>query len=624
MLSLTEKTRISESRPGKANILLACIISISLLLSASSASLAFAAAGVPAEKLKSLPLVKERSVSTFVASTGAPGQGVAVNVIFPEKPRFKEGAPLAVVVPGGDKASGLTFTMHAAQVGFAEVRFAFPGGGLKAFHSDGSWDNRGKASLEVLRDVLLFASGKKPDRKGRKIQDLVPTRLDSSNVGAVGWDNGANALLVAMSKYPMDLNFIKWVTFYESPVGALLSTGALGTTHELIVNSHYRQGSAATGRCTLDFSKLSYDPESFKDREALEKKGLTAIKGVLFFDENKNGVWEESTEFALPYSIEPGVEKQFYAPEIISAAISRKLFNARTGGLNSALNSPQGLALLTALKAREGQSGGGKRKGKKKKAGFASIIKDKFTERPPDFMTPGFEPGSQKKPDLLAGLGDALKPGAAANYTAPSELASLLQTTENGWPKSIAKLEEAEKFFELRDGSLYIKQLVIQYPDLLVTLVGTKIDHHQRQPDNPHIALHYNTWIGSKAPWVRLNPDPKYVGFVADMNPTNFVYNAPNATIDAHIIRKHLEQEGFIPDYIFVQAAICELADRVQTGNRDAQLATVLNDYMNEAVKHLKLEKLMKEAKDKVEKKTTSAKKPKKDDDFDGFDDMDD
>jgi hypothetical protein len=383
--------------------------------------------------------------------------------------------------------------MHAAQSGFAEVRFAFPGGGLKQFHSGGSWDERGPDSQKALRDILMFAHGEKQDKKGKTISELVPTKLDVNNIGAVGWENGGNVLIVTLAKFPLDLGFMRWISFYESPIGPLLSPSVLGTTKELSINSHYRQGSAATGTCLVDWRKLCWASDIFRDRTEHLGLGRDPSRGVLFFDENGNRVWEESAEFPIAHFTEPGGERKYYAPEITQALIRLKLFPHKR------------------------------------------------------------------------------------------------------WPKRVATLAETEKFFQERDGSQYVKQIPLQYPDMLVTIFGSRLDHEQRQPDHPHIALLYNLWLASKPKWVRLNPDPNYVGFIADMNVGNFVENKPDASIDAATIETHLEPEGFIPDYKYMEAAISELADRIKKNNLKPKLMTVLVDYQNEPMKKYRKEMLEKQ-----------------------------
>ncbi|MDZ4832437.1 MAG: hypothetical protein SGJ27_01420 [Candidatus Melainabacteria bacterium] len=448
---------------------------------------------LPPDSIKNLPMAKEESISTYIPSEVAPETGIAVNIIYPETPRYKEGAPVVVVAPGGLGPSGLRFTMHAAQSGFAEVRFAFPGGGLKQFHSGGSWDERGPDSQKALRDILMFAHGEKQDKKGKTISELVPTKLDVNNIGAVGWENGGNVLIVTLAKFPLDLGFLRWISFYESPIGPLLNPSVLGTTKELSINPHYRQGSAATGTCLVDWRKLCWASDIFRDRTEHLGLGRDPSRGVLFFDENGNKVWEESAEFPIAHFTEPGGERKYYAPEITAALTRLKLFPNKR------------------------------------------------------------------------------------------------------WPKRVATLAESEKFFQERDGSQYVKQIPLQYPDMLVTIFGSRLDHQQRQPDHPHIALLYNLWLASKPKWVRLNPDPNYVGFIADMNVGNFVENKPDASIDAATIESHLEPEGFIPDYKYMEAAISELADRTKKNNLKPKLTTVLVEYQNEPMKKYRKEILEKQ-----------------------------
>lgn len=121
------------------------------------ASTTNAAPDIPEDSTKVLPLAPEQSVSTFLPCTSAPGNGLAVNIIYPQKPRYKEGAPIAVVIPGGDAPSGLNLSIHGAQVGFIEVRFSFPGGGVGAFKSGGYNDYRG-AKSQKLCEMYYFLS----------------------------------------------------------------------------------------------------------------------------------------------------------------------------------------------------------------------------------------------------------------------------------------------------------------------------------------------------------------------------------------------------------------------------------------------------------------------------------
>jgi hypothetical protein len=425
-------------------------------------------------------MVPEKSVSFFIPSEAAPGTGLAVNVIYPPKPRYAEGAPVVVVVPGGEESSSLDFSMHAAQAGFVEVRFAFPGGGKEGFRSGGTYDFRGQQCQIALQDVLRFAAGKLNDTKGRAIGELVPVKVLTSNLGAVGWSNGGNILLVTLSKFA-DLKNISWLAFYETPLGSLFYPTSLGGNTDFVANRHYRLGSAATGEPAVDYRKLRWQPESQKAPGSHKKLGQPEVPGVLFFDENGNNVWEESFEFALPYSANAFSPKQIYPPQVTSALARLKVFG-----------------------------------------------KD--------------------------------------------------------WAPQVATHAESEAYFRERDGSYYVKTVAKAMPHLMVTIFGSQIDHLQTQADHPHVALQYNTWLTGGNKWTRLNPDAVYVGQVAGMNARNFTANVPNESVDASDLEKFLEPEGLVPDFIYMDAAIAELADRKKQNNFTATaLAAPLISYNNGA-----------------------------------------
>ena len=457
---------------------------ILVALSQCHRSLAVETEGIPETSLKVPPMGPEKSISTYLPSPTAPGQGLAVNVIYPTRTRYKEGAPVVVVASGGEAASGLEFSTHASQSGFAEVRFAFPGGGKAGFASSGTYDFRGPASQQALRDVLLFAAGKKVDAQGRTINKLVPAKLYNSTVGLIGWSNGGNIALITLAKAASQLNFVGWMAFYETPLGSMFFPPALGGASDFVQNKHYREGSAATGKPLVDYRKLAYQAVGQKNIGMHKKLGQPEISGVLFFDENGNKLWEEDTEFAFPYASYTGLNKQIYPPAVTQAMQRVGLF-------------------------------------------------------------------------------------------------------KEGWPSTVATLPESQKYFDERDGSTYLSDLAKARPDLLVTVVGSQLDHLQRQPDNPHIPLNYNGWLSNRLKFVRLNPDPVYVGAVSGMNLANFRNNKPNSSIDASDINAYLEPEGLVPDYIYIESAIAELSDRRKANNYKRTLEAPIVMYFNGALPSL-------------------------------------
>lgn len=542
------------------------IISLSLVVILSfacSAGLfeAFAAASaeIPGESFKTLPMVQERSVSTYVPSEVAPDGGLAVTLSYPTMTRYEDGAPVVVLIPGSGKASGLRFTIHAVQTGFVEVKFAFPGGGLKKFHSGGSWDNRGKDSQKALRDVLLYASGKKKDFKGRTIQDIIPRKVNTQNIGMMGWHDGFNIAVITLVRFHPVLGFVKWLTSFESPIGAIMLPSNLGTNQELNLNKHYKEGSAATGKIDIDFSKIAWYADGFRNRSQRSKQKLHTPKGVLFFDDNENGKFDELTEFPLNYGVIPGVEKQFYAPEITEALKRSEIFMAWVEKEVDEETKKKEEAKARAEAAAQ------------KKGASKLLSKLPFKKDPPPVSTKTSSPNS----------GTA---GPSGELTAAEEEFFKNKELKEVWPKQVAKLKESEAYFNDRDASLYIGKLGELYPDLLVTVFGSRIDHQEQQVDHPHIALAYNLLMASKLKWFRLNPAMVYVGFTADMNPENFVNNKVKGPIDASNIKGYLEPEGYITDAMYARACISELADRVKHKDLSCPLEGVLENYLNEAL----------------------------------------
>ncbi len=502
--------------------ILGIVAAISTVMATTNAP-SSAVGDLPEATLKTPVLIPEESVSTYIPSQAAPGEGIAVNMICPEKPRYKDGAPVAVIAPGGAGADGLTFTMHAAQVGFVEVRMAFPGGGKSKFHSGGIYDYRGPESQTALKDVLLFAGGKIADTKGRYISDLMPVKVSTTNVGLVGWSNGGNIAMITLGKFPSDLQpVVSWVSFYESPIGPLFFPPNLGGMKDLHANKHYREGSAATGSCTVDWKKLQWDANISRNSGEHKKLGEPEIPGVLYFDENKNGNWDESVEFALTYAMDVGLDKQIYPPEVCSALQTMKMFDR-----------------------------------------WVQDVPD-----PKDQSTDHKPPPPPKK----------LPKGAVAPPPTKQKVKHIV-----AWPKNMATLRESEAYYQERDGSSYYAQIAKDYPNIMVIVLGTYIDHMQRQPDHPHIAMQYNAWLAHKVHWIRLNPESSYLAQITNMNHENFTNNKPNASIDASTISNYLEGEGRTKDYVLMDATVAELADRRRAKSLTFPLPIPLTLYYNSA-----------------------------------------
>jgi len=516
---------------------------------------------IPEDSTKPLPLAIERSISTYVPSIAAPGNGLAINIIYPQKPRYKDGAPIAIIVPGGDTPNGLNICAHAAQVGFVELRFSFPGGGLDSFKSGGYNDYRGPKSQLALHDILLFAAGKGEDFKHRKMAELLPVKLSMNNIGIIGWSNGGNIVLVTMEKYANSLSFIRWLALCECPLGSLFFPPSLGSTHDFLLNNHYRQGSAATGHCLIDFRKLAFQADIKPHPGVRKKLGEPDLPGVIYFDDNKNNQWNESTEFAFNYCVDKGLNKQIYPPDVAAAMERLKIFQSLAPPPPITV-APKAIASKASPKTdkKTNDKLSDKTSNTKEKVDTKTTINDTKTKIINAAKSAAATKTKEKsKPEPVESVPDYIK------Y----------------WPRTIATLEESENYFQERDGSLSIPALCNLYPNLLVTILASQVDHLQTQPDHPHIVLQYNAWLENGAHWVRLNPESIYLASLADMNKSNFVQNAPNAPIEATNITDYLEPKGILKDYVFVDATIAELADRCRSKNVSSPLTAPIYTYSN-------------------------------------------
>jgi hypothetical protein len=388
--------------------------------------------------------------------------------------------------------------------------------------------------------------------------------------------------MTTMAKYASELSpIVSWVAFYESPIGPLFYPPNLGGADDLLVNPHYAPGSSASGDVKVDWRKLKWEDNVLRNAGEHKKRGEPELRGVLYFDENGNGKWDEAAEFALHYCLDVGLEKEIYPPEPTHALdlMGRFLQYVPDKKNSDKDDKPSG----------KPEKKPGKKKPSDAKAGDAAAnepadsSKDSQSEKSESSEKIDATDKVAQKPPAEGGAEKGKSTGGAADSddTAAKKKKKFRRVTI--WPGPLATLPESEEYFQDRDGALCFGTIAAKYPDLMITILGTQVDHLQRQLDHPHITLQYNAWLANKAHWVRLNPEPIYVACIANLHVGNFTYNKPNSPIDAATITTFLEPEGLTKDYVFMEAAIAELADRRRAKNLKSPLETMLTLYYNSA-----------------------------------------
>jgi hypothetical protein len=158
--------------------------------------------------------------------------------------------------------------------------------------------------------------------------------------------------------------------------------------------------------------------------------------------------------------------------------------------------------------------------------------------------------------------------------------------------RHIPSVEESRVFWRYRDAAPSIPAAVRNCTNLAVIVYSNERDHVQAAPDHGHILIQVEGFRQAKARFVRLNPDRSYVerivasrrglgqGLIAGSAQARqerggFPDNPAGKGFDRSNITSALEPARF-PLGLYVQAAVCELADRTQANQWGPNLDGVL------------------------------------------------
>ncbi len=253
-------------------------------------------------------------VTTFVPSDVGGSEGLYCQIHLPPAPRYAEGAPVVVHIPGGWKSEGIGSPERPlVSAGFIQILFNFPGGGAGAQKSGGQYDERGENCIRALRDIVLFALGKKADKNGKYLDDLAGAITPLfTNVGLCGWSNGGNATITAAGAFVHDLADLAWIVNWESPVGDGMPNVEAGENGQ--VNPAYDPN---TG--TWDFSRLAFSDTLTVSSKAPE------VKGGFYFDFNSNGCYDAGDFRPQAHVFKTSTTKAYYSVCLRTEAQNRGL-----------------------------------------------------------------------------------------------------------------------------------------------------------------------------------------------------------------------------------------------------------------------------------------------------------
>jgi hypothetical protein len=205
---------------------------------------------------------------TYVDSEG---DDIAVRIEVPEQPRYPEGAPIVVevstwFVPGND-FHRVNQTTH---IGAITVSYLWPErvDAESGARSEGVYDYGGPDSLEVLRDVIRFASGLIPNVDGYTIDELLAVTPLTDNVGLFASSHSGVVATNVLAHHGSELPTVKYLVGRENPTRDEmypLELGYFDDQRNPVYNPFYDEDDYSPTTVTVDYSTVGWyqpDPQS--------------------------------------------------------------------------------------------------------------------------------------------------------------------------------------------------------------------------------------------------------------------------------------------------------------------------------------------------------------------------
>jgi len=178
---------------------------------------------------------------------------------------------------------------------------------------------------------------------------------------------------------------------------------------------------------------------------------------------------------------------------------------------------------------------------------------------------------------FVGDAGDGVKAWYSPRILAEAEKRKLIQGERQA---HVPALGEAQEFWSWRDAAPSIPAAVRGCANVAIIVYANERDHVQADPAHTHILEQVEGFRKAGARFVRLNPDRAYIEHIVSAGPrlgreTKFPDNPAGKAWNRANIGDGLEPSA-LPLGIYMQAAVCELADRTQAANWSMNLDAVL------------------------------------------------
>ncbi len=223
-----------------------------------------------------------------LSSDGCSTGDLAVRLFAPASSaeHLTAGAPVAVLVPGGQDSHTVESAGIVGLEGFVNVSFSFPGVGIDPYASGGVDDSRGENVLLALRDVTRYCLGELTDTAGNTIQDITACNVLTDNVGIVALSNGGALATAALGYHGPAMQGLDWFAGWENPTcsqavvtdagpGLNRLNAPAGAPKVYHLNPEYNGWDPV--EFDIDYSAIAYDafpPDALQEMIYLERGGL--------------------------------------------------------------------------------------------------------------------------------------------------------------------------------------------------------------------------------------------------------------------------------------------------------------------------------------------------------------
>ncbi len=233
-----------------------------------------------------------------------PGGYVTAGVYAPDVPRYFDGAPIVLDLPGGQSFGTTQPDTGFVNRGVIYATLILPGRAEGPDTTTGTWDARGLASYDAIAAVMAYLGGDITDIAGGRMEDSLSCPVNHDVVGMLGSSNGGNLAVGTLALRGNRFSKCCYLVTYESPTNDQIVFFDLGGKRR--DEDHLCDGADLwdfTDDDAKNASVLGYDPveipidysdlawdTTWVDTFSISGGGQMVFRGRAFLDHTHDGI----------------------------------------------------------------------------------------------------------------------------------------------------------------------------------------------------------------------------------------------------------------------------------------------------------------------------------------------